>query len=139
MVCVLKDGSHLRRQNLTPMSVLLWCAGYCRVNMICGATSGRKNEHQNSPGWRFGDQQIKDQIWCSPVRSRKTCASKFYGVRAQGWVTPAKAKSDIYVCIVVVGGVLLRQDEMRLLLFRVKAGPQTTSSTPTLLSPLGGL
>ena len=53
----------------------------------------------------LGISELRINFWGSPGRSRKTCASKFYGVRAQGWVTPVKAKSHTYVCIVVVDGV----------------------------------
>ena len=69
-----------------------------------------KNEHQNSFGWGISILSINFEG--SPVRLRKTCTLKFYGVRAQGWVTPVKAKSDTYVCIVGVCGVLSRQYDM---------------------------
>ena len=49
-----------------------------------------------------------------------------YGVRAQGWGTPVKAKYDTYVCIVVVCGVLSRQYDMRRLAV-VKMGIKTRS------------
>ena len=65
-------------------------------------------------------------FWGSPLRSRKARASKFYGVHAQGWVTPVKAKSDTYVCIVGVCGVLSRQYDM-LRLAAVKMSIKTRS------------
>ena len=60
------------------------------------------------------------------MRLRKSCTSEFYGVRAQGRVTPVKAKSDTYVCIVGVCGVLSRQYDM-LRLAAVKMSIKTRS------------
>ena len=56
----------------------------------------------------LGISNVSINLWGLPVRLRMTCTFKFHGVRAQGRVTPVKAKSYTYVCIVVVGGVLLR-------------------------------
>ena len=48
----------------------------------------------------------------APPALAHSCTLKFYGVRAQGWVTLVKAKSDTYV-FVVACGVLSRQYDMR--------------------------
>ena len=36
----------------------------------------------------LGISKSRINFWGAPVRSRKTRAFKFYGVRAQGWVAP---------------------------------------------------
>ena len=64
------------------------------------------------------DSLVCHLLICTFVRLRIACnlQLKFYGVRALGPVTPVKAKFYAYFCIVVVGGVLSRQYEMRQLL-----------------------
>ena len=42
----------------------------------------------------LGIIKLSIHFWVPLVHLRKSCTSKFYGVRAQGWVTPEKAKSD---------------------------------------------